>query len=376
MLIPSALRSMLRSARQRLSSLLRVNTFMLEGVEKVSGEGIRIFFAGIAPDSEYLGHMSLREGFTITVLGRCFVWTALIKRKAPDCDIQIVTAHRFLSRYLMWGEGFHIPRWIGTEVNLSVAKQLAESSKSLKWDMRKVTRNGYRYEIARDRTSYDYFYERMYLPYIDNIYGNRSFLMSYDVMMSELDNCELGFVKKGEQCLAGGIIICKDNKVRGWSLGVLDGDQALVKEGVITALYYFETLYLLEKGVQKRSFGSSRAFLRDGVLKFKKKWGIRITSAKPFGFCLKPLGNSAASSAFLQNNPFIFEKNGAFHAGVFVAADFAGDFAAWAGRTYKDYYCNGIDKLYIFYPEGMQPGDLAELDIAENIELKPYDSVF
>ncbi len=134
MLIPSALRSMLRSARQRLSSLLRVNTFMLEGVEKVSGEGIRIFFAGIAPDSEYLGHMSLREGFTITVLGRCFVWTALIKRKAPDCDIQIVTAHRFLSRYLMWGEGFHIPRWIGTEVNLSAAKQLAESSKSLKWD--------------------------------------------------------------------------------------------------------------------------------------------------------------------------------------------------------------------------------------------------
>jgi len=356
--------------------LVKVSLFRLEGVEKISGEDLCIFFAGIRQDLEYLGHMSLREGFKMTPLGRRFVWSALINSKETDCDIQVVTAHRSISRYLVRGKGFQVPRWIGTEVDLKSSRQLAENSKSLKWDMRKVRRNGYGYEVVHDRELFDYFYERMYLPYIANIYEDRSFLMSYDVMMSEFENCELGLVTKDGEYLAGGIVLHKDGTARGWSLGVLDGNKELVKEGVITALYYFETLHLLEEGIECRGFGSSRAFLRDGVLKFKRKWGAHLTASKPDGFFMRPLRDSAASRAFLENNPFLFEKDGAIHGGVFVPTDFSGDFGTWLARMYKDCYCCGMKKLTVFNPDGVQMGDLTGFDIMKNVEFKPYSSVF
>ncbi len=372
----SMLISQLRSAKRSLRSLLSVDTFELEGIERASGESIRIYFAGVKQDVEYFGHMSLQEGFSITALGRRFTWMALLTGKNATYDIQVVAAHRFYSKSLMRGKGFQVPRWVGTEVDTAKAKELAEHSKSLKWDMRKVTRNGYEYEITHDRALYDYFYEKLYLPYISTTYDDRSFLMSYKVMMSELEHCELGFVKKDGQRLAGGIIIHKDGKTRGWSLGVLNGNKELVKEGVITALYYFETLYLLGKGIEKRSFGSSRAFLKDGVLKFKRKWGITLSSSKPVGFFMRPLRDSAASRAFLENNPFIFEAEGRFRAGIFVPDDFSGDFVAWLGKMHKDCYCDGLSKLYVFCPEKLLACDLSGLDVMNNIELKAYSSVF
>lgn len=361
---------------RQLRALVRVNVFRLSGIEKHSGNSIVIYFGGIEPDLRFLAHMALESDFNIEPLGRRFVWTVLRQRDDLSADLRITSVHRVWSRWIADSKGFHIPRWVGVEVDLERSRELAENSKRLKWDMRKVTRKGYTYEVTRDRDMYDYFYEHMYLPYISTVFGERSFLMSYEVMMSELESCELGLVMHEGKAVAGGILIYQDGGVRGWSLGVLDGDISLVRDGAITALYYLETLYLIAKGYSVRSFGSSRAFVNDGVLRFKLKWGAKLTSSKPHGFHLGAIRDTPASRAFLENNPFVFEKARGFHAGLFAPDDCSEDFGRWLKQQVKVAGQAGIDRLQVYCSDEQYEIDLKLLNMDGYVELNTYGSVF
>jgi hypothetical protein len=64
--------------------------------------------------------------------------------------------------------------------------------------------------------------------------------------------------------------------------------------------------------------GGSRAFLRDGVLQFKKKRGLRVVGNSNRGFLIRPLSASAGLKGFLLRNPFIYIDQGKLHGAVFV----------------------------------------------------------
>jgi hypothetical protein len=51
--------------------------------------------------------------------------------------------------------------------------------------------------------------------------------------------------------------------------------------------------------------GSTRAFLNDGVLFYKKKWGYQIERESRAGFFLKVMRISHGISSFLGHNPYI-----------------------------------------------------------------------
>lgn len=64
--------------------------------------------------------------------------------------------------------------------------------------------------------------------------------------------------------------------------------------------------------------GSSRAFLSDGVLGYKHKWGMRLLEGSGRWFALTIAHNSVAVSAFLARNPFIFDVGGRRYGAAFV----------------------------------------------------------
>jgi hypothetical protein len=187
----------------------------------------------------------------------------------------------------------------------------------------------------------------MHLPFVTKIHRNGAVVIDYETVKQELRRCELVFVRKEEERLAGSLIRYSKDRAELWFLGIKDGDLEHVKHGVIAALYYFPILHLRAKGVQSVDFGPSRAFLKDGVLQYKRKWNQKLDGISAHGFVMRPLSIGAAVKGFLCNNPFVFPDGARLNSAIFVDKDeqLSKEFFERASRQ----YClNGIAKLVVF----------------------------
>lgn len=296
----------------------------LEGCARGGGSRLSIVFAGQLENKNYISHLAFAAPPTETRLGRRWFGSVLYDATVdgitqPDLRIAELDASQ---RRLLNGEfRFYLPCWIGGEIDLARAVQHIGRSKNAKEDLRRIRRDRMGYEIARGATAFEEFYSRMYKPYIATVYGERAFSMSREEMMQQLDRSELFLVTRGGEPVAGLIVIYDADRPRAWSLGVRDGDRALVKAGALRALDYLLVFYLAEKGYAKVHMGASRPFLKDGVLRHKKRIGLRICDSAMRGFAIQPATRSPGAQAFLIDNPFIFENDGVYVGAVFVDAD-------------------------------------------------------
>lgn len=153
--------------------------------------------------------------------------------------------------------------------------------------------------------------------------------------------------KDGEDMAADILVYHDDGCVQAWSAGVKDGDTAYVKAGALAALYYFRAQHLLAKKHSRCDVGLSRPFLKDGVLQYKNKWGLELTSHNDKLFVLKFSQDSAGTRAFMRNNPFIYLDGQRLQGAVFRDPEKSDD-TATLERLRKDYHISGMAGLRFF----------------------------
>lgn len=286
--------------------------WLLEGQERHSGEALTILYAGHEMNRNYLAHLAYDGRCRVRPLGRAWVGSLarIARRRASTGLIAVETDEGYFKR-VGGRDDFYIPHWIDGEVDISGGERSLRIGESLRDDLRKIRKYGLQYEVTKDAVSFDHFYTHMYRPYISRVYGARAALMSRDVMMSRIDSLELLLIRQGNEYVAGEVLRYEGSGVRSWSLGVKDGDPKYVKQGAIAGLYYYRMHYLAGKGFDKYHAGATRAFLNDGVLQYKKKWGLRLTRPRPGGWWLRWRPESAGARAFMRANPFIYRAQGA-----------------------------------------------------------------
>ena len=135
-------------------------------------------------------------------------------------------------------------------------------------------------------------------------------MVSLDLMRAKTPQCELLRVNKGGSMIAAGLIFRDQFRPRLWCIGVRDGSSQYIEQGACLAVYHFVFAYLAKQGFRKVGLGWSRAFLQDGVLRYKSKWSPRITRTTQDGFVFHFPSCSRATQVFLLNNPFIIEQSG------------------------------------------------------------------
>lgn len=358
------LRAAIRAVRDALGRY-RPMVWQLQGCAHDSAVPLTILYAGQLENKNYIAHLAFVARPTETALGPRWVWRAL--RASPaGADVRIAELDTGLARILRNRFRFYLPCWIGGEIDLTQAVRHIRRSKNAKEDLRRIRRDGIGYDVARGAAAFAQFYSEMYRPYIETVYGDRAFAMSYDEMIGKLDRSELFLVTRGGEPVAGLIIIYEARGPRAWSLGVKDGDRALVKAGVLRALDYLLVFYLAENGHASVHMGASRPFLKDGVLRHKRRIGLRISDSTARGFALQPTPQSSGARAFLSENPFIFQRDGQY-----VGAVFAADASLPAERLAqyrRDYGIAGMHRLALFATEDyaevgsalMAPASVAE----------------
>ena len=324
----------------------RSTVWCLGGCEKHSEKPLKIIYMGSEKNKNYLKHIMFGGQAEESCHGKRWVWDfPKIQNKLQGMDMKILEEKSPGRTHSQEAGSLYAPCWVVGHVDVADLTNLIKGSSSIKEDMRKIRKYGLSFEISNDKDRYDEFFNDMYMPYISKAHGNRTVPISYDVMMKRMGISELLLIKREGEFIGGEILVYDGPHVRAWSLGVKNGDYSYVKMGVIGAMYYFRNGYLKEKGYRVVNVGASRAFLNDGVLQYKKKWGVTLDSAKG-GMHMHVIQKSTGVESFFRHNPFITVVGGELVGVVFADERDASDLA-YREKLRKKYYIGGMGGLDI-----------------------------
>ena len=367
----SKLSSPIRSVRRKVRRTLKFSTWLISGTESHSGENFTILYAGRRINKHYIANLVFDDqydeiDFGIKWLHHVF---RIAKQNIQDCSMIVIEVNERLHNLIKRKKDFYIPLWVRGEIDIP----LTVSSKDVKNDLRKIRKNNLEFEVTTEKSQLDKFYHEMYLPYMTHRHGNRNWALKYHRLMQywESGTCELFLIKKDNEHIGGEVIVFEENGPRLLVVGIKDGNPRYLKYGVGSAGYYLASNYLAKRGHNRLHLGGSRPFLKDGLLQFKKKLGLRLTSRSKEGFLFKPLSPSTGLKEFFLGNPFIYTHQRELYAAIFVEEDEVCSCDESLEGLCKSFYLDGISKVNI-YPlkvNGSEPKRSVPSAFSDKIEI-------
>jgi hypothetical protein len=362
------------------ASYLRLNIWIITGEEITSKQKLTILYAGGHNDYErnFFARLTFNGSYTEDYIRKSWFWKArtIVKKCKSNCSLVIIESPYFFRGLLKKGTGFFVPGWIHGEVSNSLPLK-----DSVKTDIRRIKKYNLHFELTNDESQFRNFYYNMHLPYISMTFGNEAVIADYDYMKMHFRKGgmydDLLLIRNDKEYIAGGLLSYKKNVLHLNQIGIKDGNYDYVRNGAIGALFYFPRVLSKERGFQSVSFGGSRAFFKGGVLQFKKKRGMQLTSASDIGFFIMPLDNSVGIKGFLMNNPFIYMDKGKFNGAVFVEKDQLMT-REDIEQIHKDYYMGGISRvsIYQFGPVDSKLQGIVSPEFSDYITIYSAESIF
>jgi len=332
-----------------LKGLVRLDLWIITGIEPGSDRNLVIGYAGMGKNKNYLVDQLFGSAFTEQYAGRIWFWNGsdVLKKRGYTCSLMVTELMRIVYRWFIGPKAVFVPDWVDGNVDISDDNTLYHKHKSLESDLRRVRKYELDYEITKDPQLVDEFYYQMYQPYILRTHRDRAFLLTHDVYMQEMRKGELLLIKKGEERIAGTVLRYAKKVAYLWILGAKEGNKEYVKEGAFGALFYYSIRHVKGKGFNEVNFGKTRAFLNNGIIQFKAKRGIHILESSRMGFILEPLIELSSLSDFFIRNPFIFEDKTGLNGALFFAADhpFSEKDLEWLA---KNYFLPGLSRLFLY----------------------------
>ena len=331
--------------------------YLIRGKEKHSGEKITILLLCQENSFSYLRDLLFSEEPKIKKIDKLDIWNIKnkIKKFSTNMDAIFIKCDKFYSNYLQKSGYIIIPELITTRVDISeplknIYKNLKKSAKE---DIRKVKKNEFIYEISHDVNKLKLFFYKMYLPYSYRKFGNLAVCANFYAIRHLFDRgSKLMLIKLNDKYVSGSLLFMRHNTLFGTHAGVIDNNIDYLKKGAATANYYFSMIWAKEIGAKFIDFGTCKPFLNDGILQYKKKWGVFIRKAESsFGiFAFKILNHSIGIDSFLLNNPFINLNNGRIEGVIVFKKDDLISFEK-IQHFLKLYNISGLEGLSFTFPQ-------------------------
>lgn len=275
--------------------------------------GVTLLIAGRRDVSPFFLDRMYNAEPKATRQGRRLMWRI---PSLENCQVNsvMIEADRCFSRFLSHRGFVAIPEWVlfTMDVSMPVEKIIGACKKREKENLRKIRQYQYVWEVVRDRERLHSFYHKMYLPYIISRFGKLALLASLGYMENLLQKGELLLVKRGAEYVAGSLISTASSIPMLAFMGVKDGRTDYVKQGAISALYYYTILWAKERGYTELDWGHCRPILNDGLFLYKKRWGMRIQrSPRKHGTLYLAIDRlNPYLEQFFINNPLVYDDRG------------------------------------------------------------------
>jgi hypothetical protein len=320
--------------------------WILTGLEVKNRNKMAIRYTGMEQNKNYLAHLAYGESCNEIYVGKKWLWQNFKKTKGNQFDLTVTEIPSFLQGILNRKGRFLVPCWISSEIDISESvNDIVAKNDSLKNECRKIRKYNLSYTVTNSMADLEEFYRNMYLPYMKVRYDKESFTEDYSGLKNCMRNGFLIFIKNGEQVIAGNLVNLENNIPILRVMGVKDGNFNYLKMGAASATYFFTIQLLQQKGYRRIHLGSTRAFLNDGVLQYKKSWGMRFLKAKTSLFLVEPISKMSGVNDFLLNNPFVCLKNNNLYGTIFEKED--STFHNKPESIQKKFFVNGMSDVFI-----------------------------
>jgi hypothetical protein len=225
-----------------------------------------VYLTSDEPDTNFIE--CFYPGATVTRVDTVFVWS--LPKFARQHDKVMIDMHCNLSRF--FSDGITSVRWIRQMYDLTEPIDNLFKHRERRRERKKVLT--FTPSFSTDPEDLEFFYEKMYLPYIRKRHNDAILLKKVFLQQDLKKSGELCFIKKEALITAGGFCNHVGDTYSMLILGLMD--ERYVEEGAVAALFYYGLYRALEKKARFFDFGLSKPFIDDGVCIYKRKWGGRI----------------------------------------------------------------------------------------------------
>jgi hypothetical protein len=324
-------------------------------VYQLQGQGqggpLVVTYVGLEYAKPFLKSILFAESPVEQQVARIPFWRYDKLADLPSSDIIIVEAAKHLIRKLPRQNAIVWPRFVQHILDVRGDWQDVKSRfhKSARYELRLTQRYDYQYEVSHDDQDFEMFYRDMYLPTTKNRHGALSSPVSASEAYEYFRHGLLFLVKRDGRPVCGGVCYLEQDTVHFRLMGVINGDQRLIKERVVGAMNCLRIQWANQHGYKAVNFLGSGARLDSGHFQYKRKWGTTV-SIPPHSHRLIWIGirqNTPAVSRFLKENPVIVvDKNGKLH-GLIIVDDPHNVPAETRKEWEKRYATPGLSSLLI-----------------------------
>jgi hypothetical protein len=301
-----------------LLELVHTDAWIIHGFEATSNEPLSILYAGDPMHKSYIARLVFGDTKNEIHIGRKSIWALrrLVREHKHTCSLAVIEGHALHVTLLKGRNDLFVPMWLDGRVETPIVARNRSSVSSLK----SIEKNGLTYTVTTEPDRLRDFYENMYLPAMRGRHRDGAFLTTFQEIMEPVahGDCELLSIQKGDEAIGGVLILKNENPPKLWKCGVRDANPIHFKAGAMAAVYAFSSRHLHANGHAMMDLGGTRAFLSDGILFYKTKFGASFEPRGSRGFILKALSFSKGLESFLVHNPVAHRNGRRMSGAVFV----------------------------------------------------------
>jgi hypothetical protein len=193
-------------------------------------------------------------------------------------DLTITCVDHRSSRRLFGNDWLLMPAWVASELSLpTTTVEMARLSKRLSNRTRQYMRHQIDIMESTDTSDLAQFHQRHYLPYARTRHGEMAGMRPPWKLRWRFRHEGRVFWALQDGRRVGGMLVLRlGDGLKLECLGVLDGREDLMRQGVLSLLYAHSIRHAIATGCRRVLFGNSRPSLQDGVLNFKRNWGASL----------------------------------------------------------------------------------------------------
>ncbi len=259
---------------------LELDVHLYQGRCTIDGSNFVLLYAGDKLRLRYLKDRLFDGEVQCVNHWRIPVWRlrALKQNMHENVDLVIFEVSEVLRWFVRGGCCLESPDSVQMVFCLSAQQdetQIIERMKSQKEAFRRFRKAGFTMVEGDNIRDFDFFYDRMHVPYIKGRHGEYADIGGREVMRQLSKHSRLRFVCLPDGTkVAGSLSMLRGNVYHGLFMGVLDGDWDIVKSGAVAFIYYQEILEAYRLGARLFDGGEVMPFEGDGVFQHKRLWGF------------------------------------------------------------------------------------------------------
>jgi hypothetical protein len=259
----------------------RIDLSLLKG--EIRGRSATLLVAGRRPWAFDLPRRPFGHGADEIPLGEVALWKlpSVLEKRLADVDMVMARVDKLSTRVLFPAGYLRVPEWIDTVLTVPEnLDALVRSNHSLRQDARLVRNHGFTSSISTSSRDFEEFYHSMYLPFVSSRYAASAWPTNEDSLRKIFGQGGIIWLAHEGERVSGLLFGISGDVLHIWAEGTRGGDFGVVKKGAVCALFLHAIRHAGERNCRHVHFGGAKACLSDGLLRYKRKWGVAV-QARP-----------------------------------------------------------------------------------------------